>query len=61
MLELCINDARQLGYKQMYLETLDQMLAARGLYEKFGFKQISTPMGNTGHYSCDIFYIKILV
>jgi putative acetyltransferase len=26
------------------------------LYEKNGFKKISGPCGNTGHFSCDVFY-----
>lgn len=60
MLELCISEAKNMGYKQMYLETLEQMYAARALYEKFDFKQIESPIGCTGHYSCDIFYMKLL-
>jgi len=60
MLELCIEEAREMGYKQMYLETLEHMHTARALYEKYEFKQIKSPLGCTGHYSCDAFYIREL-
>ena len=32
------------------------MVAARNLYEKYGFKKINGPMGNTGHFGCNTFY-----
>lgn len=60
MLELCISEAKNMGYKQMYLETLEHMNAARALYEKYDFKQIDSAMGSTGHYSCNTFYLKAL-
>lgn len=60
MLELCIREAKEMGYTQMYLETLERMSVARSLYEKYGFRQIEAPIGCTGHYSCDAFYLKHL-
>ncbi len=60
LLEICIQNAREMGYSEMYLETLERMTAARKLYEKFGFNQISEPQGCTGHHSCDAFYLKKL-
>jgi putative acetyltransferase len=32
------------------------MLAAMKLYESNGFEQIPGPLGNTGHFACDVFY-----
>jgi putative acetyltransferase len=32
------------------------MKDAMKLYEKNGFKKISGPLGNTGHFACDTFY-----
>ncbi|MCX6224135.1 MAG: GNAT family N-acetyltransferase [Bacteroidia bacterium] len=61
LLLLCLDEAVKLGYTQIYLETIDQMHAARGLYEHLGFKQIPGHMGNTGHFSCDVFYFRTLV
>ncbi len=48
-------------YKKVYLETLENMVAAQKFYEKYGFYRISKPDNlNTGHYSCNICYIKDL-
>jgi len=60
LLEICIDEARNMGYQTMYLETLDNMQAARGLYEKYGFTQIDGPIGQTGHCGCDTFYMRAL-
>lgn len=49
--------ARQMGYRQCYLETLPHLHAARHLYEQAGFRLIDGPMGHTGHFSCDTFYL----
>jgi len=57
LLTLCLSEARKMGYRQVYLETLTQMTAARGLYEHLGFRQIGCPMGCTGHFSCNTFYL----
>lgn len=61
LLELCLAEAGKMGYKQIYLETIECMHSARGLYEHLGFKQIPNQMGNTGHYSCDVFYLRSLL
>jgi putative acetyltransferase len=50
---LCLESARELGYRRVYLETLDYMHQARHLYRKVGFKDINQPMGNTGHCKCN--------
>lgn len=55
-LMVCIEKARELGYKKCYLETFNTMKDAMVLYEKAGFRKISQPLGNTGHFACDTFY-----
>lgn len=52
--------ARDAGFRTMYLETLAHLDKARGLYERNGFKLTCSPMGNTGHGSCDTFYVREL-
>ncbi len=47
-------------YTQCYLETLENMTAAQRFYEKYGFRRIATPIGQTGHFACDVRYIKDL-
>lgn len=56
MLETCLEAARQLGYRECYLETLAQMDRARDLYERFGFLPLEAPMGDTGHFGCNRWY-----
>lgn len=47
-------------YQAMYLETLDTMVAAQKFYEKYDFVRIQQPLANTGHFACDVCYIKTL-
>ncbi|MEM9920367.1 MAG: GNAT family N-acetyltransferase [Bacteroidota bacterium] len=56
LIELCLDRARQIGYKQCYLETVDRMAEANALYQKVGFRKLSCPVGDTGHSSCDAYY-----
>lgn len=60
MMDICLTKAKEYGFEQCYLETLPYMKAARKLYRKFGFKDLKNRMGNTGHYSCDLWMIKNL-
>lgn len=54
MIQRCIDEARTRGYKQMYIETMPELRQAMRTYEKFGFRYLNGPMGNTGHFGCDI-------
>ncbi len=56
----CLNFACEQGYKHCYIETLSTMDQARALYLKNGFSALGEPMGKTGHFSCDAWYIKDL-
>ena len=47
-------------YTQCYLETFRNMLAAQRFYEKNGFERLDRPLGTTGHFDCDVIYIKKL-
>lgn len=58
LLEKCIEEARQKGYKKMYLETVQQMKQAAKLYQKMGFEYIPEQLGNTGHSGCNLFMIR---
>jgi putative acetyltransferase len=52
--------AKRLDYKQLYLESLPELGKAISLYEKAGFKFIPGPMGNSGHFGCNIWMLKDL-
>lgn len=60
LLTACLESATKLGYSQCYLETFNTMKRAMKLYERNGFKRIAGPLGNTGHFACDIFYLRQL-
>lgn len=47
-------------YNKCYLETLDNMVAAQKFYEKYGFERTYEQIGKTGHFACDVKYIKNL-
>lgn len=53
----CLNTARNLGYQQCYLETVERMWQANLLYKKMGFRKLETQVGCTGHSACDTTYI----
>lgn len=56
----CLAIAKKQGYTQCYLETMPYMDAARALYKKNGFINLDKPIGNTGHYSCNVWMLKHL-
>ena len=60
MMQICLESARALGYRQCYLETLTGMDSAQKLYERSGFARIPQAMGATGHFGCNRFYLRDL-
>ena len=60
MMQRCLEAARGFDFKRCYLETLTGMDAAQALYRKHGFTPLDAPMGGTGHFSCDRFFIRDL-
>ncbi|MCT4698803.1 GNAT family N-acetyltransferase [Tenacibaculum haliotis] len=61
LINYCLSKAKAQGYKQCYLETMPYMNAARALYAKNGFVNLEAPMGNTGHFSCNVWMLKDLI
>ena len=60
LIERCFEAARQLGYTSMYLESMPELNTAIGLYEKLGFTHLAGPLGNSGHFGCDVWMVKQL-
>lgn len=60
LISKCLEKAKILGFKSCYLETMPYMKAARALYKKNGFENLDKPLGNTGHFSCNVWMIKEL-
>jgi putative acetyltransferase len=58
MINECLDLAKKMGYKKVYLETMPELKKAVSVYEKFGFTYLTGPMGNTGHFGCDVWMIR---
>jgi len=58
LMNVCLEKAKELNYRKVYLETLPELKTALKMYEKFGLKFINESLGNTGHHSCSIRMIK---
>ena len=56
--EAALDAAREAGYSSVLLDTLDDMEAARGLYEELGFHEIPpyyhNPIAGAHYLKCDI-------
>jgi len=57
LIEQSLEKARALGYTSCYLETVERMREANGLYQKMGFEVLDGPLGCTGHGACDTRYL----
>lgn len=55
-----IESAREFGYKYLYLETMPELSSAIDLYRALGFESINHPLGDTGHFACEIRMVKQL-
>lgn len=60
ILETTIKSAHELGYTDLYLESLPVFGNAVKMYEKIGFKRLEAPLGESGHTSCNIWMVKKL-
>jgi putative acetyltransferase len=60
LIQRCIDEAKKMGYSSMYLETMPELSNAVSLYEKLGFKSLPQPLGNSGHFGCDIWMLLTL-
>lgn len=60
VMQCCLDAARAHGFGRCYLETLTGMDAAQALYLRSGFEPLCAPMGGTGHFSCDRYFLRSL-
>lgn len=58
LMEKCIQHSVDLGFSHIYLETMPELRSAIGLYEKTGFTYLTGPLGQSGHFGCDLWMIK---
>jgi putative acetyltransferase len=60
LMRRCIDSARELGYRKLYIESMPHFSKAVRIYEKLGFHMLSNPLGDSGHTSCNIWMIMDL-
>lgn len=60
LMEKSFISAQQSGYDFLYLESFPELDKAVGMYERSGFRHIKKPLGNSGHFACNIWMVKNL-
>jgi putative acetyltransferase len=58
LIQVCTDQARQWGFRRIYLETMNELGQALKTYEQSGFTYLDAPMGNSGHFGCPIWMVK---
>lgn len=60
LMNKCLTAAKEMGFKQCYLETFADMDKAIKLYERNSFCYLDAAMGETGHFSCKTWMLRDL-
>ncbi|MGZ3940057.1 MAG: GNAT family N-acetyltransferase [Flavisolibacter sp.] len=60
LIKMCIDFAKEKGYRNIYLETMPELKQALKTYEKLGFEYLDHSMGNSGHFGCELWMLKKL-
>jgi len=60
IIEKCLQTAKELGFKQIYIESMPELEKALKVYERFGFNYLSAPMGSSGHFGCELWMIRAI-
>ncbi|WP_319501069.1 GNAT family N-acetyltransferase [uncultured Draconibacterium sp.] len=60
LMQQSIESAKELGYSEIYIETLPEFDNAVGMYERAGFEKLDKPLGDSGHTGCDIWMLRRL-
>jgi len=57
LMDKSISYAKEQGYTHLYLESFPSLKEAIQLYEKIGFERIENPLGDSGHFACDVWMV----
>lgn len=60
LMQKSIESAQHFGYNEVYLESFPELTTAISMYEKVGFKRLTAPLGNSGHFACNIWMLLVL-
>ena len=57
IIEKCLQTAKAFGFKHVYIESMPELYLALRVYEKFGFRYLPAPLGNSGHFGCALWMV----
>lgn len=57
LMQHAINRAKELGYTHLYLESFPELGEAVRLYERMDFKVLRQPLGDSGHFACNLWMV----
>ncbi|MCJ8154404.1 GNAT family N-acetyltransferase [Chryseobacterium sp. SSA4.19] len=60
LMDQSIISAKEMGYQNLYLESLPEFSKAVNMYKKMGFELLERPLGNSGHSSCTLWMVRSL-
>jgi putative acetyltransferase len=60
LINICLQQAKENGFNKVYLETMNELKPALKVYERLGFRYLTGPMGNSGHFGCPLWMLKEL-
>ncbi len=60
LMKKSIESAQHFGFNEVYLESFPELTTAISMYEKAGFRKLSAPLGNSGHFACNVWMLLIL-
>lgn len=60
LIQRSLQAAQKMGYTQVYLESMPELQQALQTYAKFGFQYLDGPLGNTGHFGCELWMLRTL-
>ena len=58
LLEKSMNSAKEFGFKSVYIESLPHFDKAVKMYEQNGFVFLNSPLGVSGHSSCNVWMLR---
>jgi len=61
LIQKVIESAKTAGYEHLYIESFPEFSHAVSMYEKNGFKHLSSRLGNSGHTATTIHMAKELI
>lgn len=60
LMEKCLASAKELGFSEVYIESLPEFKEAVRIYNSQGFEQLYQPLTEFGHSGCTLWFLKSL-